>query len=729
MKMYPAILLFLVVAACGSGESPAVGVDVVVEPDWGHVQTSPADEEFLQEHLALLIASVDMTPQELMAKWYHEPGFGDGLDFDVWTAEFAADIAAAWDLTDKEKAGIGEEGFGVLDRVRFASHALGYQDVWERDLPVLITTDSILFALHRSFDRMLKQVEQEVLIVTLRSILEDLRAALSTDGAASDPLLQAAREDLDLYYCVALSLLNGSSAEAIFPGTADKRDDILSWVGKLQPRLIELFGRPYPCAGPGCAYDFSQFKPRGHYTETPELEQYFRAMIWLGRTDIMLTRFQRELVVTAELNRHLAAESTFANWQAVEQVIAVFVGVSDNLTPAGWQEFLAQEGTPTAEVLLNPDSASALMKTLEGSGFGSQMIMSQIMMADPMSAEPTALPPSFKLLGQRYVIDSHVFHNVTFDRVTWQGQKVDRMLPNPLDGLFVLGHQEALTVLLPELDKYHYAQNLHVMRSLVDAHPAEFWGMSMYNGWLEAIRALGGPTTGDGYPAAMQTHAYALKTMNTALASWAELRHDTILYVKQSYSGVACDYPDGYVEPHPEFYKKIGDFAVRAQAQLSGLPFSVDGKANHFKRFAEAAASLESIAIKELAGEPRSPDETEFIKTLVVEDGMCGAPPVAGWYTKLFYDATDMDFVFDPTVADVHTDPNAGEILHVGTGYSNLMVMVVDTTCGKRAYAGPVSSYYEQIEGDFVRLTDEDWVKQFELAPPVRPAWTEEFVL
>ena len=142
-----------------------------------------------------------------------------------------------------------------------------------------------------------------------------------------------------------------------------------------------------------------------------------------------------------------------------------------------------------------------------------------------------------------------------------------------------------------------------------------------------------------------------------------------------------------------------------------------------------AAASLESIAIKELAGEPRSPDETEFIKTLVVEDGMCGAPPVAGWYTKLFYDATDTDFVFDPTVADVHTDPNAGEVLHVGTGYANLMVMVVDTTCGKRAYAGPASSYYEQIEGNFVRFTDEDWVKQFELAPPVRPEWTDGFVL
>jgi hypothetical protein len=729
MKIYPAILLLFVVAACGSGVSPADGVDVVTKPDWGQVHASPGDEEFLQAHQALLAASANMTSQELMDLWYQEPEFGSGPEFDVWAADFAADIAAAWELTDEEKAGIAAQGFGVLDRVRYASHALGYEDVWVRDLPVLITTDSILFALHRSFDRMLKQVEEDVLIVTLRTILEDLRAELSSDGVAADPLLQSAREDLDLYYSVALSLLNGTSTETVFPGTAGKLDDILAGVGKLQPRLIELFGRPYPCSGPGCAYDFSQFKPRGHYTETPELEQYFRAMIWLGRTDIMLTRFHRELVVTAELNRHLAAGNTFENWKAVEQVVAVFVGASDNLTPEGWQAFVEQEGAPSEEDLLNPETAAELMKTLEGGGFGAQTIMSQIMMTDPMNSEPTALPPSFKLLGQRYVIDSHVFHNVTFDRVAWQGEKVQRMLPDPLDGLFVLGHQEALPLLLPQLDEYHYAQNLHVMRSLVEAHTPEFWGMSMYNGWLQSIRSLGMPTTGDGYPAAMKTHAYHLKTMNTALASWAELRHDTILYVKQSYSGVACDYPDGYVEPHPEFYKKIGTFADRAKEQLSGLPFSVDSKANHFLRFSEAAAILESIALKELAGEPRSPDETAFIKSLVVEDGMCGAPPVAGWYTKLFYDASDMDFVFDPTVADVHTDPNAGEILHVGTGYSNLMVMVVDTTCGQRAYAGPVSSYYEQIEGGMVRLTDEDWVKQFELAPPNRPEWTGEFVL
>ena len=41
-----------------------------------------------------------------------------------------------------------------------------------------------------------------------------------------------------------------------------------------------------------------------------------------------------------------------------------------------------------------------------------------------------------------------------------------------------------------------------------------------------------------------------MKTLTTQLASWTHLRHDTLLYVKQSYSArTACVYPAGYVEP------------------------------------------------------------------------------------------------------------------------------------------------------------------------------------
>ena len=48
-------------------------------------------------------------------------------------------------------------------------------------------------------------------------------------------------------------------------------------------------------------------------------------------------------------------------------------------------------------------------------------------------------------------------------------------------------------------------------------------------------------------------------------------------------------------------------------------------------------------------------------------------------------------------------------VLHVATGHPDLMVFLANTTCGLKAYAGPASSYYEDLEPNFNRLTDDDW--------------------
>jgi hypothetical protein len=105
-------------------------------------------------------------------------------------------------------------------------------------------------------------------------------------------------------------------------------------------------------------------------------------------------------------------------------------------------------------------------------------------------------------------------------------------------------------------------------------------------------------------------------------------------------------------------------------------------------------------------------------------------PPFSGWYTDLFFGITDETWSFDPTIADVHTDPNAGQVLHVGTGEANLLVLTANTSCGVKAYAGPTSSYYEVIMSGFVRLTDEEWQTQFgDGKDPEPPLWTADFLV
>ena len=63
--------------------------------------------------------------------------------------------------------------------------------------------------------------------------------------------------------------------------------------------------------------------------------------------------------------------------------------------------------------------------------------------------------------------------------------------------------------------------------------PAADWAQNLYWNWLYTLLPLLEPK-GEGWPVFMQNQAWTDKSLNTALGSWAELRHDTILYAKQS---------------------------------------------------------------------------------------------------------------------------------------------------------------------------------------------------
>jgi hypothetical protein len=705
------------------------------QPDYGDVALQPSDKQFLADYQAMLLQTTDLTTDELLARYGQPATYLAEPAFDPLPATGMELIDQAYQLTQPEKDKLSANGFVVTDRVRYDSHPMGYLDVYTKDLPVLVTTDSILFAVHNSYDLILKTVEQQALIPMLKGMLEAAHGSLagltSLEGDVGDAV-----KDVDLYYSVARSLLTGTPVAPLIAANEVPRDELLLQIEALEPQLIELFGRAYPCDGPGCAYDFSQFKPRGHYTETEELQHYFRSMIWLGRTELALTRFPRELLVSVLLRDTLDKTGQVPTWQAFDQAIQVFVGKSDNLTLDQFNGFLAEKGIDGAPSLTDATAIQALMTSLEESGLGQQKIMSQIMATNPLSATPTLLPPIFAFLGQRFVIDSYTFHNVTYDRIVWQGVKQERYMPDPLDAAFVLGYDQVLPLLQDELERYHYAQNLNAVRYLVDAYPADFWGESMYNVWLDAIRSLADVPVGDQVPDALQTEAWSRKALNTGLASWAELRHDTILYVKQSYTGVGCDYPDGYVEPYPAFFARVNAFATRSGELFGTLnlpvqPYLKDWVQAYFANLGTVASTLGAIADKELKGLDRTPDETAFLKQVVTQDGtMCGGPLFTGWYADLFFNAMDTTFEFKPTIADVHTDPNTESVLHVGTGRANLMVLSVETHCATRAYAGPVSSYYETIQGDFLRLTDEEWKATLDGDRlPDRPEWTSPFLV
>jgi len=723
-KIFVSVLFLLpFFAGCASNDKCASCADAMDDPgqipdviEEIKMNFSQEEKKFWEDFNAFLKKSEDLDYEGLKELFYKEKNYVASPSFDPAGAEYFDLVDGKFDLTEKEKGLFGKNG------------AYGYDDIFTKDLPVIVTTDSIMESVHKSYDIILKDIEESFLIPLLGVILEQSHAKIEAFDGSEGGAPEEALHDMDVFFTVARSLLDGGKKESL-TGADETVSVVLKAVEAEQIAVLDLFGRPQKL-------DFSQFKPRGHYTKSDELKRYFKAMIWLGRTEFQIDKYMRDLLDSYLIYRLVADSGSLPLWKKFNDVIEVMIGKSDSMNMPGMEEFIEEAGIKDfADITGDFEALSA--KIQEGD-YGKQLICSQIIATDPYSSEPTPLPRVFLFMGQRFTVDSYVFSNVVYDRIVFKGSKQMRMMPSPLDAWFVLGNQETLPLLEGEIGMWNYGKNLAVLRFLTDQYDSSFWDSSMYNVWLDALRLLDEDTTAGDYPQAMKTLSWQEKMLNAQLASWAELRHDTILYVKQSYTGEVCEYPDAYVEPYPAFFERLEKYAVKSEEAFKGLDISIEGGKNwvkeniiaYFKNLDGVMAKLKVIAQKEVAGEGLSQEETAFLKEANKKYNMCGSPPFSGWYPSLFYSANSDTSVFeyDPTIADVHTDTNSQQILHVGTGMANLMVIAVDTKCAKKVYAGPVFSYYEYVTENMQRLTDEEWLTMTLAKDPARPWWTADFI-
>lgn len=632
--------------------------------------------------------------------------------------------ASSLALNDAEIERFNLNGFVISERQSYPDFFYGYKTIYAMDLPVYITADAVLTALHRSYDTILMEVENSYMAPTLRQLLADLRTRISSATISDD-----AKHDLNLLLGVAAGLLDTNASVDAEANTLIAKIRAASGTAP-----VALFGTEREI-------DFSQFLPRGHYADNPQLQNYFRAMMWLGRTELRLVDVDlsgARKLMRREVEDVLALDEMFTEelrnkWDSLESIVALFVGEADYMMLPQAAKLRSALGIATSTELSRIDDVQ-LLATIDAGSYGNQRICSQLMVVEDGM---TTLPNSFAFLGQRYTVDSHVFTRVVFPNT-----KEYRMMPHPLDVAFAaFGNDQAAELLHNELDTYHYAADLGAARQLVEWHGADYWDTSLYTLWTDALRQISaGKYDVTSLPAVARTEAWGRRLLNTQLASWAELRHDTLLYAKQSYTGIPlCEYPDGYVDPYPLLFarlKQLGTLAAEKLGQV--LPSaSASQVITYFQNFAQVAARLEILAAEELTGAPRTAEDLAFLNDAVAlktdSSGCATITYPSGWYAKLFYQQSDA-LEAAPTIADVHTQPAdeegniVGRVLHVATGNPRLMVVSVDSCEGPRAFAGVVSAYFEQITTDFKRKTDQDWAAEIETGNPADVPWLTDIV-
>jgi hypothetical protein len=189
------------------------------------------------------------------------------------------------------------------------------------------------------------------------------------------------------------------------------------------------------------------------------------------------------------------------------------------------------------------------------------------------------------------------------------------------------------------------------------------------------------------------------------------------------------------VDPYPEFYETIAEYARTAGARFFDLGLRSQTVRDYFANLARVSSRLSEIARAELAGLELTGEQIEFLRNAVYYgDGGSTGPFLTGWYVLIIYPGLvdPNGEAFDPTITDVHTgfkNSVIPAVLHVGVGYPNPLLISVKNEHGNRAYVGPAFSYHEFVEPSLRRWTDEEWKERLEAGGEApRPEWVREFV-
>jgi hypothetical protein len=463
-------------------------------------------------------------------------------------------------------------------------------------------------------------------------------------------------------------------------------------------------------------------------------------MMWLGRADCaFVIDSLRQLRDFALVGACVEKAGALEALTKINGIISFFVGDVDGFSLEGLSEILKAGPIPIDSIMASDATVKRLQAAIAKGGAGNQLILSQAMWKAPDARRPE-LPKIGQVCGQRFILDSYLLGRT----VEWYVKERNKPLLEEVP--FSLGNNAACAVIAPDVNKYTastgdykpYHCRLGACRVLFDKYP--YWDRNCYTLWLDALRDLSRPLPATA-PAVMNSGCWQDKQMNTQLASWAQLRHNTLLYAKQSYTGgVSCFYPDGYVEPYPEFYLKIGEIAKRIGAFSQQLNVSLSYIFD-VKTWTMVTDSLAAMARLELQGKPLTQAHIAFLNQMIVTnpDRICGAPPYVGWYTQLMsLMNSDWGTVKDsrPCIADVHTIPPSiispsDMVLHAATGDASFIVLQASSAggdCGT-LYAGAVSSFYQRDESPVKRLADSDWKTMLSATQkPGAPAWFGKYI-
>jgi len=672
-----------------------------------------------------------------LTAWTPQPYAGTNIQLPLDLSQ-VINIQTLNGLTAEQRNFLTENGFVVIHSQEAQFGDIRVHTSEQTGQPYYLTTDAAFHALHLLFDELLKSLEREYfsaqMIAITKATLGQVRADLPEMQGIS--IETDARQAL-AYLSVALKL---------FDPSAEIDPSVATTVSEQVEQIMAADGRAFSALFPDFEDDYGAYKPVGHYAGDPDLEAYFRGMTWYGRMHFLLqdpTKPDFEpsrlpLIITLALRKaQLEDRSASEVWAELHRILTFVVGPSDDAGPLEYATLMAQVygENPSMQALTDQARWQDFLSQSE------QLPAPQINSLFVTSTVDLTPQKGWRFMGQRFTLDSFIFQNVIFDRVKDKPDQTRRELPSGLDVMAAFGSSPALHE-LEEQDVTsfpNYTDQLAKMQQAVVAQPEAQWLARFYDSWLYSLLPVL-QTKDSTYPAYMQTSAWSYKDLNAALGSWAELKHDTILYTKMPEmaggGGPPMSEPaPGYVEPNPQAFYRMAYMARTLSCGLqnlflndfcssngSGMGMGSTDAAGYIYgmgALGDRFESLGNIAAKELAGTPLDEDDKYAIA------GCLGM--IECMNTDTGYNQPGGEMPEVPIIAAVSGAQD--QVLEVGIGNVDRIYAVVPLEDHWEIAQGGVFSYHEFSQPRAQRLTDEEWREKLAAGDVEMPVWASNFVL
>lgn len=589
-------------------------------------------------------------------------------------------------------------------------------------MPNYITTDVFLQAYHMYFGYVLKSLEKHVFTERIHRLNVAMnKKAMEIASSAKDAETSSLAEFNATFFAIADRLLTNSQLQipSAYKQAAEKEiANIMAEKETLSPMMMK-----------GISFNYDLFKPRGHYTRSEEQKRYFRAMMWL-QTFTFCSEQQEAVKQTAmmayilnNIDKNVAKEGL-----SVYKVLDFLMGEPDNVAVVDVADYLSGKPEITLSSLTSMETLKDINKNLSGLFKTRNRITSKIAEA--------GCENKVNFMPQRYTPDARVLSR-TFD----SRAKSDVPFPRGLHVFSAFGVEAA--------DKindayYHDADNWDGYKQEMGNMKTEMskfadWDKSMYNKWIDCLVQL--QKTDKDYPDYMKTASWERKNLNAALASWAELKHDAILYAEQpicAECGDGGELPDpivvGYVEPNLAFWNKMKDMLKLTRSLLEGHNLMTEDISSRTQSLEDYMDFCIKVSKKEIEG--KGLDDEEYSEIEAMGSSL-------EWFTLSVLDP-DMEpdnwglvEGADRSIAvcaDVFTRNVLGcdkcGILTEATGNADAIYVIVNI--GGKIYLtrGATFSYYEFINPLNTRYTDEEWQQRLEDGDaPGREPWMAPLII